>query len=64
MNCEMFQNLSPLEKIKFIGKLVHAAQNDEASFNRASTLIFTAETRGVFEGVEILPENPENLDEF
>jgi len=59
MLCEEYSKLNPVERIEFIGKLIHAAQNDTVSFNCAGVIISTAEKRGLFDKVKILPLNEE-----
>lgn len=56
MICEKFQNLTPLEKIRFIGSLQHAAMSDDDIFESAKYIIDEARLRGLFKGVKILPE--------
>lgn len=61
MNCHNYLMLSPQEKIKFIGMLIHAAQSDNEIFNKCEAIIKKAEKSGVFEGVTINPSttNPD-----
>ncbi len=55
MLCESFSNLSPIEKIKFIGELVHACQVSESFFKNGQDIIALAKKEGTFDGVTILP---------
>ncbi len=55
-NCNKYQELTPIEKIGFIGELLHAAQSDDEIFDMAQQLIKLATIMGVFEGVTINPE--------
>jgi hypothetical protein len=54
-NCIQYQNLSPKEKIEFIGKLVHLVQNDETAFSRAVGMILKGDVQGAFDDVKINP---------
>jgi hypothetical protein len=56
-----YEELTPFERVEFIGKLVHAAQSNAASFYAAKEIIKNAEEDGVLDGVTILPER-ENFD--
>ena len=53
MNHEKWINLSVMEKIEFVGSVVHAIQNDSMAFDDAAVLINRAKERGAFEGVKI-----------
>lgn len=59
--CKNYEELTPFERVEFIGKLVHAVQSDEQAFNSANTIIGYSEENGVFDGVTILPER-ENIN--
>lgn len=59
-NCKKFQELTPLEKSTFIGKLVHAASNDDHTFSLCERIIELAEIKGVFDGVKIHPKTEES----
>lgn len=59
MLCNKYSNLSLVEKIRFIGELVHCVQNDDDSFQVGKALIVAAKINGVLDGVVILPENNE-----
>lgn len=56
MNCQAFSDLSHLEKISFIGKLVHAVQSDNFAFVQAESIIEVAEISGLFKNVVINPQ--------
>lgn len=62
MLCDSFSKLTPFEKIKFIGELVHACQVDEAFFKSGLDMISLAKKQGIFDGVTILPTS--NLDNY
>lgn len=57
MICKLFEELSHPEKISMIGKVVHALQSDDMIFLEACQLITHAHQKGLFQGVEILPED-------
>lgn len=57
MNCQEYQNLSHFSKVEFIGKLVHAVQNDGWCYVLGQALVDYAEETGIFDNVTILPEN-------
>ena len=56
MNCQAYLNLSTEEKVKMIGEIIHAMQNDPVAFMTCRGIINGARARGKFEGVTILPE--------
>jgi hypothetical protein len=55
MLCDSFSKLTPFEKIKFIGELVHACQVSEKFFKNGQDIITLAKKEGTFDGVTILP---------
>lgn len=57
MICPEYDNLSHPEKVKLIGEIVHAIQNDSVCFAAAQSVISLAEARGLLDNVTILPEN-------
>ena len=59
--CKKYEELTPFERVEFIGKLVHAVQSDDNLFFAAKCLIDTGQDLGVFEGVTIMPENNGDL---
>lgn len=62
MNCEQFMNLSPKEKVMFIGKLNHACMSDDYLFEKANELINIAEAFGIFDKAKIMP-NAEDINQ-
>ena len=56
MLCKSFENLTIVEKVKFIGKINHLAQTYEAVFNEVNKIINKAEKEDLFKDVTILPE--------
>lgn len=59
MICENYDKLSHAQKVIFIGQLTHAAQSDNDVFDLANHLITLAVAKGLFNGVEIIPERPD-----
>lgn len=55
MNCQEYQQLTPLEKSQYIGELVHACISDSKYFKMGQKLIKQAQDKGLFEGVVINP---------
>lgn len=62
MICDKYKNLSPREKIIFIGEVIHAVQSSDTFFNMAEDLIKMARKDGLFDGVIINPPR-ENTQE-
>lgn len=54
-NCKKFQDLLPLEKSIFIGKIVHSVSNSDKLFELGEKIIKLAEKSGLFDGVVIHP---------
>lgn len=63
MNCTKYNDLTPLEKATFIGKLSHAAMSNDILFDMCSDLIEIAEEKGCFDRVKFMPENNVLLNE-
>lgn len=59
-NCSNYMELSPKERVEFIGRLVHAAMSSDYIFNHCESLIKYGEKKGLFEGVTI---NPSEADQ-
>lgn len=57
MICRKFSELSPLEKVMFVGELTHACMNDDLFFDMGEKLIEMAKHQGVFENVKIMPKS-------
>lgn len=57
MICKGYEQKTVPEKIIFTGKLLHAVMNDDRLHKIAEDIINVAETKGLFEGVTILPDN-------
>jgi hypothetical protein len=56
MLCKNYDDLSHVEKIIYIGELIHACQSDDHFFNLGELIIGSAKTKGTLDGVVILPE--------
>lgn len=57
MLCKKFRDLTPVEKVQFIGELNHAVMNSDILFEAAQVLISAAKERGILERVIINPVN-------
>lgn len=57
---QKYNQLQPLEKVIFTGKLLHAVMNKEQFFDVAQAIIDTATIEGLFDNVEIMPERPKS----
>lgn len=62
MNCPTFLTLTPMERSKYIGMLIHAVQSDEELFILGQQLIDLATIKGLFDGVTIMPNNQAGVD--
>jgi hypothetical protein len=56
MICKKYDNLSHVDKIRYIGELIHIVQNDDEFYEMGVTLINKAREKGILDGVLILPE--------
>ena len=56
MNCQEYQQLTPIEKSRLIGSVAHAIMSDSNFFKAGLRIKELAEEAGLFEGVEIHPE--------
>lgn len=61
MICSNFNSLTPVQKAKFIGALIHAVQSDNICFIAAKMVIVSAEESGIFEGVKILEDGESSI---
>ena len=62
-NCKKYLELAPVEKIMYIGQLLHATQSDDVLFELGKDLIDLAMLNGVFNGVIINPDTTTNKTE-
>jgi hypothetical protein len=56
MICKKYNNLSHVDKIRYIGELIHIVQNDDEFYEMGFSLIYMARMKGILDGVQILPE--------
>lgn len=54
-----YQNLTIVEKIEMVGKLVHAIQSDNEMYSLAEKLLTKATEKGLFINIKILPNDYE-----
>ena len=62
MLCNKFTELTPKEKVIFIGELTHACMNDDFMFDIGKQIINIAENKGLFDNVKIMPENDDTTE--
>lgn len=56
MICKNYDSLSHVQKIVYVGELLHSCQSDDELFLMGLSLIELARQRGLLDGVVILPE--------
>jgi len=54
--------MSHVDKIKFIGELIHSVQSDDECFKIAGIIVDSARSKGVLDGITILPEREDIID--
>lgn len=57
MVCKNYAELSPLEKVMFIGELTHACMFDETLYEMGKGIINIASEKGMFNNVTIMPSD-------
>lgn len=57
MICKKFAELTPKEKVLFIGELTHACMNDDDLYALGIEIINEANRKGILENVKIMPDN-------
>lgn len=62
MLCNKFTELTPKEKVIFIGELTHACMNDDFMFDMGKQIINIAENKGLFDNVKIMPESDDTKE--
>lgn len=62
MLCKKYANLSHVDKIRYLGELIHIVQNDDEFFDMGYSLIYMARMKGILDGVKILPEVQDDND--
>lgn len=60
MICKEFDELTSLEKVRYIGLLCHGVQSDSHLFTIGQEIIRLAERKGLLEDVIIAPETKPN----
>lgn len=63
MICKKYDNLSHVDKIRYIGELIHIVQNDDEFYEKGYSMIKLARTKGILDGVQILPEAKDDDNE-
>jgi hypothetical protein len=56
MLCKKYADLSHVDKIRYLGELIHIVQNDDEFYDMGFSLIYMARMKGILDGVQILPE--------
>jgi hypothetical protein len=59
MICKHYDSLSHVQKIVYVGELLHSCQSDDELFLMGLALIDLARQKGLLNGVVILPNNEE-----
>lgn len=59
MICKNYDSLSHMQKIVYVGELLHSCQSDDDLFLMGLSLIELARQKGLLDGVIILPETNE-----
>jgi hypothetical protein len=62
MVCKKFSEMTPVEKVLFIGELTHACMSDDDLHDMGSSLIEIAKAKGIFNNVKINPPAPPKDD--
>ena len=57
MLCPEYVGLEPIEQSIYIGKIVHAIQNDSEFYNKGLEMIVDATNKGVFDKVKFHPDS-------
>lgn len=57
MICDKYDSLSHMQKIVYVGELLHSCQSDDDIFLMGLSLIELARQKGLLDGVIILPEH-------
>jgi hypothetical protein len=55
MLSENYSNLTPLERVMYIGELTHACMCDDNLFNLGKEIIRLGINKGIFDNVKIMP---------
>lgn len=62
MLCNKFTELTPREKVIFIGELTHACMNDDFMFDIGKQIINIAQNKGLFDNVKIMPKSDDTKE--
>ena len=62
MICKTYLDLSPIEKVMFIGELTHSYMSDEELYKIGVKLIDVAKAKGIFDNVVIMPNNQNDIN--
>ena len=62
MICDKYDKLNPVEKVIFIGQLVHVVQSDSGLMDLAEEIIKLGLVKGLLTGVTILPDTQEKKE--
>lgn len=62
MLSDNYSNLTPFERVMYIGELTHACMCDDELFNMGKELIRLGISKGIFENVKIMPQAEEELN--
>lgn len=62
MLCNKFTELTPREKVIFIGELTHACMNDDFIFDIGKQIINIAQNKGLFDNVKIMPKSDDTKE--
>ena len=57
MICDKYDSLSHMQKIVYVGELLHSCQSNDELFLMGLSLIELAKQKGLLDGVVILPDN-------
>jgi hypothetical protein len=63
MLAQKYYELTSVEKVKYIGELIHACQSSDIMFSHGEEIIKQAKLHGVFDKVTILPNTNQTEDE-
>ena len=61
-NCKEYSEMTIIEKIQLLGKLIHLFQNNSDFHREVCTKLVVAETDGEFDNVTILPQQNNSND--
>lgn len=53
MVCKKFEELTPAQKVMYIGEIVHCCQSDDQMFEFGEQIVKMGVMKGLFDGVKI-----------